>query len=157
MISIRNKATYGYHEKFTNDGFRPIFVSVIDWQTKCHYAIGNRVLWFLPFRSHILHDKYEECAKGTRRQKPRTHYDRNEFLESHIFLRNFHKKYKKFHCSCKTLLNACRNLAPDLESFNLQQIPIVKMLIEKQMFTYKFYNDTKRFLDISPYQQYTVN
>jgi hypothetical protein len=44
-----------------------------------------------------------------------------------------------------------------LEAFNLQQIPIVKMLIEKQMFTYKFYNDTKRFLEISPYQQYTVN
>lgn len=103
-----------------------------------------------------LHEPYEECAKGTRRQITRTHYERNEFLEGHNFLRNFHKKYKKFHCACKTLLNACRHLAPDLESFNLQQIPIVKMLIEKQMFTYKFYNDTKRFLEISPYQQYTL-
>ena len=105
-----------------------------------------------------LHDQFEECAKGTRRQITQPHhYDRNEFLESHIFLRNFHKKYKVFHCACKTLLNACRSLAPELEAFNLQQIPIVKMLIEKQMFTYKFYNDTKRFLEFSPYQQYSVN
>lgn len=105
-----------------------------------------------------LHDQFEECAKGTRRQITRPHhYDRNEFLEGHNFLRNFHKKYKTFYCSCKTLLNACRSLAPELEAFNLQQIPIVKMLIEKQIFTYKFYNDTKRFLEFSPYQQYTVN
>lgn len=107
--------------------------------------------------ANYLHDQFEGCAKGTRRQITRPHYHQNEFLEGHHFLRDFHKKYKVFYCDCKTLLNACRSLAPELESFNLQHIPIVKMLIEKQMFTYKFYNDTKRFLEFSPYQQYTVN